>query len=148
MRTSLSSADFPAERGSGAWFETPNELAADGFCRAPRRCQDRIWSEWTQGLQFKQRFRSSVPGTNAALRRLRFSCVLKDCFSLLDDSTALEYLPASPSLRRDVKFLRMLFRAARRDALVADGPAEFVDTVLAPYSLARSAADAKRARNR
>ena len=36
---------------------------------------------------------------------------------------------APKTVNHEVKFLRMLFRAARRDALVADDPAEFVDTI-------------------
>src|SRR5262249_55413038 len=33
------------------------------------------------------------------------------------------------TVNHEVKFLRMVFRAARRDALISDDPAEFVDTV-------------------
>jgi len=36
---------------------------------------------------------------------------------------------SATTANHQTKFLRMLFRAARRDALVADDPAEFVDTV-------------------
>ncbi len=36
---------------------------------------------------------------------------------------------AARTVNHEVKFLRMVFRAARRDALVADDPAEFVKTV-------------------
>jgi integrase len=36
---------------------------------------------------------------------------------------------APKTVNHEVKFLRMIFRAARRDALVGDDPAEFVDTV-------------------
>ena len=36
---------------------------------------------------------------------------------------------AGKSVNHLVKFLRMIFRAAKRDALVTDDPAEFVDTV-------------------
>ncbi len=36
---------------------------------------------------------------------------------------------AGKSVNHLVKFLRMLFRAAKRDALITDDPAEFVDTV-------------------
>jgi len=36
---------------------------------------------------------------------------------------------APKTVNHEVKFLRMIFRAARRDALVGDDPAEFVDTI-------------------
>jgi integrase len=36
---------------------------------------------------------------------------------------------APKTVNHEVKFLRMIFRAAKRDALIADDPAEFVDTV-------------------
>ena len=36
---------------------------------------------------------------------------------------------APRTVNHEVKFVRMLFRAARRDALVRDAPAEFVKTV-------------------
>jgi integrase len=36
---------------------------------------------------------------------------------------------APKTVNHEVKFLRMIFRAAKRDALIGDDPAEFVDTV-------------------
>lgn len=36
---------------------------------------------------------------------------------------------ASRTVNHEVKFLRMLFRAAKRDALISDDPAEFVKTI-------------------
>jgi integrase len=36
---------------------------------------------------------------------------------------------APKTVNHEVKFLRMIFRAARRDAVVSDDPAEFVDTI-------------------
>jgi integrase len=36
---------------------------------------------------------------------------------------------APKTVNHEVKFVRMIFRAARRDALVGDDPAEFVDTI-------------------
>jgi integrase len=36
---------------------------------------------------------------------------------------------APKTVNHEVKFVRMIFRAARRDALVCDDPAEFVDTI-------------------
>jgi integrase len=36
---------------------------------------------------------------------------------------------APKTVNHEIKFLRMIFRAARRDALLSDDPAEFVDTV-------------------
>jgi integrase len=36
---------------------------------------------------------------------------------------------APKTVNHEIKFLRMIFRAAKRDALISDDPAEFVDTV-------------------
>lgn len=44
---------------------------------------------------------------------------------------------APKTVNHEVKFLRMLFRSARRDALVADDPAEFVDTIRKGNTLSR-----------
>jgi len=44
---------------------------------------------------------------------------------------------APKTVNHEVKFLRMMFRAARRDALVSDDPAEFVDTIRRDKSTVR-----------
>jgi integrase len=44
---------------------------------------------------------------------------------------------APKTVNHEVKFLRMLFRSAKRDALLADDPAEFVDTIRKGNTTAR-----------
>jgi integrase len=44
---------------------------------------------------------------------------------------------APKTVNHEAKFLRMIFRAARRDAVVSDDPAEFVDTVRKGKSTSR-----------
>jgi integrase len=53
--------------------------------------------------------------------------ITRDHITRFRNAEAKRFAPKT--VNHQVKFLRMIFRAARRDALVADDPAEFVDTV-------------------
>jgi integrase len=53
--------------------------------------------------------------------------VTRDHITRFRNEEAKRFAPKT--VNHEVKSLRMLFRAARRDALVADDPAEFVETV-------------------
>ena len=73
---------------------------------------------------------------NAAEKFLRFlgataeadlTEITRDHITRFRNAEAKRFAPKT--VNHQVKFLRMIFRAARRDALVADDPAEFVDTV-------------------
>src|SRR5438874_5923341 len=73
---------------------------------------------------------------NAADKFLRFlgdvadadiTEITRDHITRFRNEEAKRFAPKT--VNHQVKFLRMIFRAARRDALVSDDPAEFVDTV-------------------
>jgi integrase len=53
--------------------------------------------------------------------------ITRDHITRFRNEEAKQFAPKT--VNHEVKFLRMIFRAARRDALVGDDPAEFVDTI-------------------